>query len=115
MDGTQAGRLPETRVVARQARNIFCIAASICAILAFDVTYLGLNGTGAGAGLRSCFAPLLLWSLVAAAYGFHCLARTNARLMEQLRNRLLWDRMKGLRQLATIKARLRGQTAPESE
>ena len=84
---------------------IFAIALTICTILGFNMTILRLHG----AGLAACFSPLLFWSLAAAAYAFHSLATAHARLVDQLGNRLVWDRMRGLKQLATIKERLREQ------
>jgi len=111
MEGTMSGSLPDTRHSAQQARNVFVTALTISAILAFNLTILGARS----AGLAACFVPLLFWSLVAAAYAFHSLARDHALLTEQLGSRLVWERMRGLRQLAAIKERLRERRAPDPE
>jgi uncharacterized membrane protein YesL len=103
---TVPGYVRETTVRVRHARNIFLIAVITCGVLSLNVTLLRTHPSGQLAGLRSCFAPLLFWSLTAAAYAFHALARANARLLEGLSHALTSDRMNGLRQIAAIRTRL---------
>jgi hypothetical protein len=111
MDGIVSAGLPQSRALARRSRNVFAMALASCAILALDITSLRHGPGGPAAG----FGPLMFWSLAAAAYAFHSLASTNRRLLDEMGSRMVWDRMKGLKQLAAIKARLRDESAPQSE
>ncbi len=112
MDATaQQGSMPQAKVLAHQARNVFVIAMTICAILSVNLVVHGAQS----AGVAACFVPLLFWSLVAVAYAFYSLARTHARLLEQMGNKMVWERMRGLRQLAAIKERLRGHSGADRE
>ncbi len=112
MEGTtHESGLPQAKALVHQSRNVFVIAMTICAVLSVNLTVHGVQSVG----VASCFVPLLFWSLVAVVYAFYSLASTNARLMQQMGNKMVWERMKGLRQLAAIKERLRSHTAPDPE
>jgi len=91
----------------KRARNVFLMAVGVCVILSLNLAFFRGDATGALAGLRSSYEPLLLWGLTAAAYAFHTVARATIGLTEEVSKIRTAERMRELRQLAMIKERLR--------
>ena len=107
MDSEVSGYVQQVATLTRRARNVFLVAVLLCGLLALNVTALRGRPAGRLAGVCVSFGPLLFWSLVAAAYAFHSVARVNARLAQKMGELLAADRSRARRLLSTIRARLR--------
>jgi hypothetical protein len=97
----------------RRARATFLLALLVCGAVGLLVTLSRGRPAGQWPTLSFSFGPLLLWSLTAAAYGFRSLDQATARMADRVAEILAADHARGLRQLAQIKARLRGPASPD--
>ncbi|MGD2175638.1 MAG: hypothetical protein PVJ27_09560 [Candidatus Brocadiaceae bacterium] len=106
MDPEVSAYLQQMGSRTREVRKVFIIAVTLCALLTLNVTFLEGPSEGKLGAVYSSLGPLLLWSLTAAAYAFHLLARAHARLTTKVRGVLAADRAEARRRLRAIKARL---------
>jgi energy-converting hydrogenase Eha subunit B len=115
VDAETFGYLRHVADVVRRAKRVFFIALVLSVLLAVNVVFLGNRKAAPMTGVCGALGPLLLWSLVAAAYAFQTVAQASTGMTAKVSAIILADRERAMRIISAIKARLGPRAAVEAE